>query len=107
MASAWHHAQAEAKPVLPAMSAPFCKKSAALTMTPKASNGSLVMATNLKMKDIRPAYQFKLINACHLFIDSPSDVCVRIRMITVINHASNQITRCLAAFCSQQGLFAP
>src|SRR6266567_1160872 len=62
MASAWHHAQAAAKVALPAMSAPFCKKSAAETMTPNASNGSEVMATNLKMKDIRPAYKYRRIN---------------------------------------------
>src|SRR6266571_7570223 len=96
MASAWHHAQAAAKVALPAMSAPFCKKSAAETMTPNASNGSEVMATNLKMKDIRPAYQSSRINACHLFIDPPTLMCVSTTLIGSANHA-NQSINCHSA----------
>src|SRR6266567_7112648 len=66
MARAWVQLQALESCGLWLINWPFCRKSAALTMIPAASRGSLVMATNLKMKLMVPAYQLSDTNDCHL-----------------------------------------
>src|SRR5258708_30280777 len=66
MAIACVQAHTSEMAVLPVMTAPSLRKSAALTIRPAASRGSEVLAVNLKRKSKMSSYHSREVKCCHL-----------------------------------------